>query len=229
MPRDLLVPLDDVQLRVRQWSGPASAVPVVLLPATGATAEDWDVVAAALQSTRAVHAVDLRGHGRSDWPGTYSIETMADDVGLLLGRLAADGPLDVIGHSLGGLVACRAAAAVPSLVRRVVLEDVGVPHPRTPAPPARPPGELSFDWRVVEQVRPQIDDPSPDWPAVLASVRAPLLVLAGGASSPVPAEHVRELVELVASGQVVTLQTGHFVHESAPEAFVREVQDFLDR
>jgi len=45
------------------WARPESAQPpLVLLPATGETAEDGDVVAALMSATRTVFAVNLRGH-----------------------------------------------------------------------------------------------------------------------------------------------------------------------
>jgi pimeloyl-ACP methyl ester carboxylesterase len=197
----------------------------VLLPGTGLTARSWDVVAASLSATRSVLAVDLRGHGASGWPGEYSIELMAQDVAALLERRG--GLVDLVGHSLGGLVGLRVAAAHPALVRRLVLEDVGMPHPRRPSPPARPEGELEFDWRVVEQVRPQVDDPDPAWPSVVGSVVTPTLVVTGGPRSFVTGEHVAELVAALPDGRSVTLDTGHEVHESDPEGFTRELLAFL--
>jgi pimeloyl-ACP methyl ester carboxylesterase len=223
-----LVELPGLRLHLRVWEGPAAAVPVILLPATGETAEDWDEVAAPLSATRAVYAVDLAGHGDSDWTGRYSIEGMAVDVVSLLFQLSTDGPVDLVGHSLGGLVACRVAATAPEHVRRLILEDVGVLHPRQAAPPARPPGQLDFDWRVVEQVRPQIDRPSSDWSAVLAAITAPTLVISGGATSPVAAAHVAELTSLVADGRYVSVEAGHLVHANDPSAFLRELLLFLD-
>ncbi len=150
-------------------------LPVVLLPGTAATAADWDTVAADLSRDRMVHAVDLRGHGDSAWPGEYSIELMARDLVDLLPRLAAE--VDVVGHSLGGLVACFSVSVDPGVVRRLVLEDVGVPHPRIPATPARPDGDLGFDWTVVEQIRPEIDTPAPHWRATLSRITTPTLVI----------------------------------------------------
>lgn len=228
MPEDRTTVVDGVRLRVRTWTCPGAArPPVVLLPATGETAEDWDVVAAALQPTRTVHAVDLRGHGDSDRPGTYSIALMADDVTGLLPQLEAS-PVDLVGHSLGGLVACRAAAAGPERVRRLVLEDVGLLHPRAAAPPPRPEGPLRFDWAIVEQVRPEIDDPAEDWPRVVSALPMPALVVAGGPSSPVPSEHIGELVALLPDGRSVTVDAGHLVHAREPAAFVRQLLGFLD-
>lgn len=228
MPEQRDIAVDGVTLRVRVWSaGDTGRRPVVLLPATGETAEDWDVVAAALHSSRTVHAVNLRGHGASDWPGHYSIQQVADDVTGLLRQLG-DRPVDLVGHSLGGLVACAVASADPELVRRLVLEDVGVPHPRPANPPPRPDGALAFDWRVVEQVRPEIDDPDPRWPDVVAGISAPTLVIAGGPSSPVPQDHIAELVGLLRDGRLVTVDAGHLVHDSRPDEFSRHLLTFLD-
>ena len=226
MPERRSVDLGGQSLSVVGWPGPAaSATPVVLLPGTGSTARSWEAVATSVGASRTVLAVDLRGHGESDWPGSYSIALRAQDVAALLERRG--GLVDLVGHSLGGLVGLRVAAAHPALVRRLVLEDVGMPHPRRPSPPARPEGELEFDWRVVEQVRPQVDDPDPGWPAVARSVAAPTLVVAGGPRSFVAAEHVAELVAALPDGRSVTLDTGHEVHESVPEGFTRELLAFL--
>jgi pimeloyl-ACP methyl ester carboxylesterase len=228
MPVDRFVDLPDVRLHVRLWQGPEGAVPVVLLPATGETADDWDAVAAALAGSRAVHAMDLRGHGQSGWPQQYSIEAMADDVVGLLGQITRGDPVDLVGHSLGGLVACRAAAAAPQSVRRLVLEDVGVLHPRPPDVPIRPAGALRFDWRVVEQVRAQIDQPSSDWPSVLSAITAPTLVISGGAASPVTADQVAELLDLVQDSRSVVVEAGHLVHAERPEEFLQALLCFLD-
>src|SRR3954471_23376681 len=119
MPTQLDVAVNGVTLRVGVWPAVDTArPPVMLLPATGETAEDWDVVASSLHSSRTVYAVSLRGHGPSDWPAHYSIQAMADDVTGLLRQLD-DRPVDLVGHSLGGLVACTVASENPELVRRL--------------------------------------------------------------------------------------------------------------
>jgi pimeloyl-ACP methyl ester carboxylesterase len=198
-----------------------------MLPGTGATADDWDVIAAELCADRAVFAVDLRGHGESDWPGCYAISLMAGDVSRLLPILPA-AQVDLVGHSLGGLVACQLAASERARIRRLVLEEVGVPHPRSAMAPSRPPGPLSFDWAVVEQVRPEIDQPDPRWPQVLAAIHVPTLVIGGGTRSFLPQQHVAELATTVAQGSRVTVDAGHLVHASKPYEFLAELRTFLD-
>ncbi|HET9631909.1 MAG TPA: alpha/beta fold hydrolase [Terrabacter sp.] len=224
-----------VALHTRRWGAPGAPgapgalPPALLLHATGETSADWAPVAEGLATDRLVVAVDLRGHGSSPWPGSYALTALTDDVEAVAADLATTygRPVDLVGHSLGGLVACLLASRRPELVRRLVLEDVPVPHPREPRPPARPEGDLAFDWEAVLQVRAQIDEPDPGWPQVVAGVRAPALVVWGGPSSPMPVEHVREMAETVVDGRLVRIDAGHLVHAAQPAAFTAAVRGFL--
>lgn len=216
-------------LAVRVWAGPESAQPpLVLLPATGETAVDWDVVAAPMSATRTVFAVNLRGHGASTWPGTYSIQLMADDVAAWLSARFPGGLVDLVGHSLGGVVACAVATQCPDQIRRLVLEDVGLLKPRPAEQPAKPDGVLAFDWQVVEQVRPEIDNFAPAWTDVVARIEVPTLVIAGGATSAVPQEQITDLVHHLPNGHMVTIEAGHLVHASKPSEFTSRLLIFLN-
>ncbi|PZG21267.1 alpha/beta hydrolase [Micromonospora craterilacus] len=228
MPELMDVTVGDLRLSLRVWRAvDRGGTPTVLLHATGKTARDWDVIAAGLAAERTVYAVDLRGHGASDWPGTYRLELFAHDVIGVLDQLDT-GAVDLIGHSLGGLVACLVAAERPRHVRRLVLEDIPFPHPRRPKPPDRPAGELPFDWQVVAQVRPEIDDPDPGWAETVTRITAPTLLIGGGATSPVPQEHVAELADRLADARLTTIAAGHLVHTAAPDEYLTAVTAFLD-
>jgi pimeloyl-ACP methyl ester carboxylesterase len=222
------VDVGGVTLSLRVWpAAEERLVPALLLPGTGATAEDWDQVATELSRSRTVYAVDLRGHGESDWPGEYSLALLASDVVALLDRLSHP-VVDILGHSLGGLVACKAVAERPERVRRLVLEDVPVPHPRSPSMPPRPDGPLAFDWKVVEQVRPEIDDPDLGWVDIMRAIPVPTLVIGGGDASPVPQADVRELVDTLPDGRLQTIEAGHLVHATELAQFLLHVTEFLD-
>ena len=70
--------------------------------------------------------VDRRGYGRSIEVGPpWTIEANVDDVERMVEALSAGvpGPIDVIGHSLGGNVALALAARRPDLVRSVVAYE----------------------------------------------------------------------------------------------------------
>ncbi len=227
MPSMERVDIGGLTLAIRVWTcHEPSGPPVILLPATGETAEDWDCIAAGLRQTRQVYAVNLRGHGKSDWPGAYSLRLMATDVTQLLDRMPT-GQVDVIGHSLGGLVACIVAVERAERVRRLILEDVLLPHPRPAAAPTRPDGNLAFDWKVVEQVRPEIDDPDRPWASIIRGIAAPTLVIAGGPSSPMQA-HVAELANTLPDGHLVTVDAGHLVHANKPVEFQTHASAFLE-
>ncbi|MET7878352.1 alpha/beta fold hydrolase [Micromonospora profundi] len=227
MPELMDIMVGNVRLSLRLWPAvDEDKPPALLLHATGMTTGDWDVIASGLRVDRTVCAVDLRGHGASDWPGTYTMDLFAHDVIGVIDRLDI-GAVDLVGHSLGGLVACRVAAERPLLVRKLVLEDIGFLHPRPPALPERPAGDLPFDWRMVEQVRPQIDDPDPGWADIVARITAPALLIAGGPSSPVPQQHIAELADRLADARLTTIAAGHLVHQTAPAEYLRTLTAFL--
>lgn len=85
----------------------------------------WYFTAAhTLSRSHRVLLYDLRGHGRSGRaPTGYDLATMTADLGALLRELG-DGPVALVGHSYGGLVALHYAARHPARVSRLALVDV---------------------------------------------------------------------------------------------------------
>ncbi|MFD9827502.1 alpha/beta hydrolase [Tsukamurella tyrosinosolvens] len=69
-----------------------------------------------------VLAPDLRGHARSTWAPPWHLEQHVADLVEVIERHGG-GPVTVIGHSLGGALACRLAATRPDLVRALLLID----------------------------------------------------------------------------------------------------------
>jgi pimeloyl-ACP methyl ester carboxylesterase len=97
---------------------------VVLLHGGGQNAHTWDTVALALD--RPLVAVDLPGHGHSDWPGDAAVldpPAMAEDVARVITGLAPDARL-VVGMSLGGATAIALAGSHPEVVRKLALVDI---------------------------------------------------------------------------------------------------------
>ncbi|MGW1770956.1 alpha/beta fold hydrolase [Streptomyces sp. NPDC002104] len=207
-------------------AGPPAGPPVLLLPALGATAADWALVRDELARERRVFALDLRGHGASEWSAAYSLPLMRDDVLAFLDALGLD-RVDLVGHSMGGVVAYLAAAAQPHRFGRIVLEDAPAPLPREPVAPERPEGELAFDWAMVLAVRPQLDRPDPAWLAGLARITSPTLVVYGGPASHLAAASFDEVVRRIPDARLITLPYGHLIHAAAPEEFTAAVSAFL--
>ena len=69
---------------------------------------------------RAVLAVDLPGHGRSDGPALTSIAGMADWTGAVI-EAAGLKSAGVVGHSIGTFIAIEAAVRFPKLVSAIGL------------------------------------------------------------------------------------------------------------
>lgn len=63
---------------------------------------------------------DFRGHGDSDEATGYEVADLAGDVIELVERIAA-APVNIVGHSMGSIVAQRVAARRPEIVRKLVL------------------------------------------------------------------------------------------------------------
>lgn len=64
---------------------------------------------------------DLRGHGRSERPGTgYHVGDFVEDLSELLNELDIDSPVHLVGNSFGGTVAFGFAAAYPERVASIV-------------------------------------------------------------------------------------------------------------
>jgi 3-oxoadipate enol-lactonase len=206
--------------------GPPDAPPLVLLHALAETGSDWDSVAPAFARYWRVYAPDLRGHGRSDWPGDSSAELMRSDILSFLDVLALD-RVDLIGHSLGGMVAYLFAAEHPERLGRLILEDVGAPQPRAAGVPARPDGQLPYDWEMVLALRRQIDDPDPAWLELLPRISAETLVLGGGPDSHIAQDRVAELARQIPGARIETIRAGHLIHHADPAGFTEVALRFL--
>lgn len=201
---------------------------VVLLHALGEDASTWDAVHPWFADRFQLLAVSLRGHGASSWPGAYPLESMRDDVLGVLDHLGLEQVL-LIGHSLGGVVAYLLAQQQPSRLTGLVVEDIAPPYPRSRVTPTRPPGELGFDWSAVEQIHEQMNDPTMRWWPGLSGITCPTLLIGGGPSSPVPQQLLHDVADRIPDCDLITINTGHDVHETAPEAFSRAALAWLDR
>jgi 3-oxoadipate enol-lactonase len=224
---DRVIEAAGIRLAYRVW-GPPGAPPLVLLHGLGEGAADWDGVAPAFARHCRVFAPDLRGHGSSDRPGDYSVELMAADALGFLDALQLD-RVDLIGHSMGGLVGYLLAGDHPDRVGRLILEDVAALRPRERGAPERPEGQLPFDWEMVLAIRGQIDRPDPAWLDRLGRITAPTLVIGGGARSHVPQDWVADLAGQIPGARLQTIEAGHTIHDTEPDAFTRTALAFLGR
>nr|WP_237565278.1 alpha/beta fold hydrolase [Ornithinimicrobium cavernae] len=98
---------------------------IVFLHGLFGQGKNFTSIAKALQPAFASLLVDLPNHGRSDWTTQVDFERMADTVAQQLRRgFAADGPVHLVGHSMGGKVAMALTLRHPDLIDRLVVVDI---------------------------------------------------------------------------------------------------------
>lgn len=111
----------DDEFMVREM-GPESGVPILLVHGlAGASLTEWYQVAPKLAVDRRVIMIDHRGHGLSA-PGDvrFEVEDDADDLAGTLDAIGV-GQVDVVGYSMGGIIAQSFAQRHPGRVRKLVL------------------------------------------------------------------------------------------------------------
>lgn len=106
---------------LRYWDDGGERPPVVLIHGVGADGASWDEIAAALAPDFRVLRLDLRGHGRSGHiEGALTLDDFVQDVVDVLDACAVPAA-DVVGFSLGGMIAQGIALQHAHRVRRLVL------------------------------------------------------------------------------------------------------------
>jgi pimeloyl-ACP methyl ester carboxylesterase len=125
--------------------GPRDAAVVLLIHGYTSNARGWVPLLPHLDPTRRYLIPDLRGHGQSSKPDCcYDRTTFAYDLRLLLDALRVE-RADVVGTSLGSLIAQAFAENWPERTRRLVLQSSsGGPLAACESEPA---GEAAFDFR----------------------------------------------------------------------------------
>jgi pimeloyl-ACP methyl ester carboxylesterase len=102
---------------------PGQASPVVLLHGITEGALTYEPLFDQIAPAAQVFALDFRGHGESAKPdAVYDTEAYADDVRCFISEVVG-GPVLLVGHSLGGVVAMQVALTAPDLVTQLMLED----------------------------------------------------------------------------------------------------------
>lgn len=117
--------------QIHVYEGDAGAAPIVMVHGfasdhvTNWVGPGW-ITPLAEAGLRAI-APDMRGHGRSSKfydPADYALTDMAADVAAVI-EAYADGPVVLMGYSMGGFISATLAAARPELVSKLVLAGVG--------------------------------------------------------------------------------------------------------
>ncbi len=105
------------------YSSGGKGPPLVLVHGTAADHSRWAPVLPALEERFTVYAIDRRGRGGSGDSDDYAIEREFEDVAAIVDSLGE--PVNLLGHSYGGLCALEAALRTRN-VRKLVLYDPGI-------------------------------------------------------------------------------------------------------
>ncbi|MCU0969760.1 MAG: alpha/beta hydrolase [Rubrivivax sp.] len=140
------LPIRRLDYHVRIWGDApgAGTVPLVMVHGWMDVGASFQFVVDALDALegprRQVLAPDWRGFGLTSAPGadTYWFPDYLADLDALLDALVPGGPVDLVGHSMGGNVAMLYAGLRPQRVRRLVnLEGFGMPQTQPEMAPRR--------------------------------------------------------------------------------------------
>jgi pimeloyl-ACP methyl ester carboxylesterase len=118
------VSVGGVDLAYREL-GQAGRVPVIFLTHLAAVLDNWDPrVVDGIAAQHRVITFDNRGVGASGGSTPNTIEAMAHDAVAFIRALGLE-KVDLLGFSMGGMIAQLMAADEPQLVRKVILAGTG--------------------------------------------------------------------------------------------------------
>lgn len=208
-------------------TGDEDAPPLLLIHGSGQTRQHWAEAAEALaMAGRRVVAIDLRGHGASEWPndGRYDFDAFVEDVKAVLAQLEVR-PVIVAGD-IGGWIAMTALGEGGThLAAGLVLVDL----PRLTVGEAA--GSLATRMRAsgIERI-------SPDWdprvPEGLQLSTVPERVLASAARIALPVIELRaanlgeDALDVAAAVPGVELA---ILSDEIADEFNAALLDFLER
>lgn len=112
-----------LHVEVHEPPDPADAdLTVIFSHGFALNADAWHYARRDLAPLARLVAYDQRSHGRSGraLPDTHSIDQLGDDLGRVLDDVAPDGPVVLVGHSMGGMSIMALADQRPELFGEVV-------------------------------------------------------------------------------------------------------------
>jgi len=95
--------------------------PLVLVSGALFASELWFKVVPLMSTRQRVVVIDRRGRGKSGNGSTYQPERELEDLSAVLAAL--EGPVDVLGHSSGAILALQLAQTAPAQLERLIVYE----------------------------------------------------------------------------------------------------------
>lgn len=237
---------------VKEGAGPA----VALIHSLGANAQMWHGVIEVLKDRCTLIACDARGHGQSSAGGECTVASAAQDfkatldhleisecalVGISTGvpvalTFAAQWPVRALvlagGHAAPVEGATQRVEATAEAIAYVSMEEFGTQYAAETLLPSTSLDVQDELARAIAKVNPKVyiqlmrSAVLGDFTALLPSIRAPVLVLAGDDDAGAPA--ARALAAGIAGATLETLPaSGHLACLDNPAAFAAAVERFM--
>jgi pimeloyl-ACP methyl ester carboxylesterase len=169
--RSEFVPIRNLRYHVRHWGSP-DAPKLFMLHGWMDVSASFQFVVDCLRQDWHVIAPDWRGFGLTEFSGTdcYWFPDYLGDLDALIRHYSASEPIHLLGHSMGGNVACVYAGVRPTRINKLVnLEGFGLPAAVAEQAPGRyakwldelqhPPGLRSYANRDEVAARLQKTNP----------------------------------------------------------------------
>jgi len=234
LPEHEHVVLGGMRLHYLDWGSPGGGrgtpggLPVVFLHGGGLTAHTWDIVCLALREEHRCFALDLRGHGDSEWSPAldYSLGAHLRDLEAFADHLGT-ARFFLVGQSLGGIIGIGYASRRPR--RLAGLVRYSLQHNMRRLPDGR--WTWKRDQRHLSRQR---------MAALVAQIRAlapqaraiacPTLIVRGADSDLFSADQAAAFAALLRDGTVVTIpDSGHNVQGDNPAGLLAAIRPFLGR
>lgn len=237
------------------WSdsvGQTEEPTLVFLHGAGGSARHWREVIDRLPRTTPVIAVDLPGHGDSPGPVPGTIDAATQLVADCVAALGVAGPIVVVAHSIGGLIALTWALRQPGQVTGLVLVATAArirPHPVLLSGLRDGTVDEEFlrgafaddvtDERfrlVCDDLRRVRLDPTVadfmnagqlDLGPRLAEIRGRCLVLLSADDLVMAPRRSRALAAGIAGARIATIAGGHYLNVERPDAVAEHVRDLI--
>ncbi len=204
--RSRFVDVRGVRYHLREW-GDEGAPKLFMLHGWMDASASFQFIVDALACGWHVIAPDWRGFGRSGWCGdAYWFPDYLADLDAILRLTEPDAPVRLVGHSMGGNVACMYAGARPARVAAVVaLDAFGLADRRADEAPGR------YEKWLNELAAPVSFRDYPDFDALARRLQRD--------NPRLPAERARWLAEHL--GEEIQGEGGHVVRLAGDPAHRR--------